>query len=125
MSRASAATPTWILHLPLGPVYGINELSCGISIEHPILSVVLHLLPVSCLSLTLVCRDSPTIHQLLLGSVVSVVFYTLLFLILRGTLSIRNGFKLNLNRSHRWSTSSTVTAEYQRFIAAVARSMLW
>lgn len=102
-----AATPTWILHLPFGPVYGINELSCGISIEHPILSVVLHLLP------------------LLLGSVVSVVFYTLLFLILRGTLSIKDGFKLNLNRSHRWSTSSTATVEYQRFIAAVARSMLW
>ncbi|PIL29847.1 hypothetical protein GSI_08054 [Ganoderma sinense ZZ0214-1] len=102
-----AAAPTWILHLPFGPVYGINGLSCGISIEHPILSVVLHLLP------------------LMLGSVVSVIFYTLLFLILRGTLSIKNGIKLNLNRSHRWSSSSTATVEYQRFIAAIARSMLW
>ncbi|KAI1797431.1 hypothetical protein LXA43DRAFT_1089296 [Ganoderma leucocontextum] len=102
-----AATPTWIPHLPFGPIYGINELSCGISIEHPIFSVVLHLLP------------------LLLGAVVSVIFYTLLFLILRGTLSIKDGIKLNLNRSHRWSTSSTATVEYQRFIAAVARSMLW
>ena len=64
--------------------------------------------------------------QLLLGSIVSVLFYTLAFLVLRGTLSVNNGrLKFNLDRTHRWSMSSVATAEYQRFIAAVARSMLW
>ncbi|RDX43798.1 hypothetical protein OH76DRAFT_1175378 [Lentinus brumalis] len=102
-----AATPTWIRDSPFGPVYGINGLSCGLSLNHPILSTVLHLLP------------------LLLGSVFSVIFYTLVFLILRGSLTIKGGIKFTFNRSHRWSTSSVTTVEYQRFIAAVARSMLW
>lgn len=60
-----------------------------------------------------------------MGSVISVVFYTLVFLVLRGTLTIKGGIKFNFNRAHRWSMSSVATAEYQRFIAAVARSMLW
>ncbi|EJF64498.1 hypothetical protein DICSQDRAFT_79975 [Dichomitus squalens LYAD-421 SS1] len=102
-----AATPSWIRPSRFGPVYGFNDLSCGLSIGHPSLAVVLHILP------------------LLLGAIVSVVFYTLVFLILRGTLTIKNGIKLNLNRSHRWSTSSAATVEYQRFISAIARSMLW
>ncbi|KAI0714430.1 hypothetical protein C8T65DRAFT_738680 [Cerioporus squamosus] len=102
-----AATPTWIRNSPFGPVYGFNGLSCGLSLNHPILSTVLHLLP------------------LLLGSVFSVIFYTLVFLILRGSLTIKGGIKFNFNRSHRWSMSSVTTVEYQRFIAAVARSMLW
>lgn len=63
--------------------------------------------------------------KLLLVSVVSVIFYTMVFLILRGTLTIKNGLKLNFDRSNRWSMSSVTTVEYQRFIAAVARSMLW
>ncbi|KAI0636228.1 hypothetical protein C8Q77DRAFT_1053158 [Trametes polyzona] len=102
-----AATPTWIHNSVLGPIYGINGLSCGISVRWPLLSVVLHLLPI------------------LLGSFVSVVFFTLVFLVLRGTLTIKDGIKLNLNRQHRWSMSSVTTIEYQRYIAAVARSMLW
>lgn len=63
--------------------------------------------------------------QLLVGSLVSVVVYTLVFLVLRGTLTIQGGIRFNFNRSHRWSMSSVTTVEYQRFIAAVARSMLW
>ncbi|RPD61012.1 hypothetical protein L226DRAFT_462720 [Lentinus tigrinus ALCF2SS1-7] len=102
-----AATPTWIRKSPFGPVYGFDGLSCGISLGHPILSLTLHLVP------------------LLLGSVFSVIFYTLVFLILRGTVTIDGGIKFNFNRSHRWSMSSVTTVEYQRFIAAVARSMLW
>lgn len=51
--------------------------------------------------------------------------FTLVFLVLRGTITMQNGIRFNLNRQHRWSTSSITTIEYQRFIAAVARSMLW
>ncbi|EIW57747.1 uncharacterized protein TRAVEDRAFT_72747 [Trametes versicolor FP-101664 SS1] len=102
-----AATPTWINNPVLGPIYGINGLSCGIAIRWSLLNMVLHLLPI------------------LLGSLVSVVMFTLVFLVLRGTITMQNGIKFNLNRQHRWSTSSITTIEYQRFIAAVARSMLW
>ena len=121
-----AATPTWIRHSPFGPVYGFNGLSCGMSINHPILSTVLHLLPVRARTFPQAMAIShATATQLLLGSVFSVIFYTLIFLILRGTLTIKGGIKLNFNRAHRWSMSSVTTVEYQRFIAAVARSMLW
>ncbi|KAI0833688.1 hypothetical protein BC628DRAFT_42121 [Trametes gibbosa] len=102
-----AATPSWIHKPALGPIYGINNLSCGIAVRWSLVNAVIHLLPI------------------LLGSVVSVVFFTLVFLVLRGTLTIKDGIKLNLNRQHRWSMSSVTTIEYQRFIAAVARSMLW
>ncbi|KAJ8496606.1 hypothetical protein ONZ51_g997 [Trametes cubensis] len=102
-----AATPTWIHNPVLGPIYGLNGLSCGIAENWSILNTLLHLLPI------------------LLGSFVSVVFFTLVFLVLRGTVTIKDGIKLNLNRQHRWSMSSITTIEYQRFIAAVARSMLW
>ncbi|KAL7279343.1 hypothetical protein ACG7TL_007184 [Trametes sanguinea] len=102
-----AAMPTWIRNPTLGPIYGINGLSCGIAQSWSILNTLLHLLPI------------------LLGSFVSVIFFTLVFLVLRGTLTIKGGIKLNLNRQHRWSMSSVTTIEYQRFIAAVARSMLW
>ncbi|KAI8982703.1 hypothetical protein BD414DRAFT_81771 [Trametes punicea] len=102
-----AATPTWIHKSTLGTIYGINGLSCGIAARWSILNVLLHLLPI------------------LLGSFVSVVFFTLVFLVLRGTLTIKGGIKFNLDRQHRWSMSSITTIEYQRFIAAVARSMLW
>ncbi|CDO76994.1 hypothetical protein BN946_scf184298.g21 [Trametes cinnabarina] len=102
-----AATPTWVRNPTLGPIYGINGLSCGISKSWSILNTLLHLLPI------------------LLGSFVSVIFFTLVFLVLRGTLTIKDGIKLKLNRQHRWSMSSITTIEYQRFIAAVARSMLW
>ncbi|KAI0749876.1 hypothetical protein C8Q80DRAFT_1269678 [Daedaleopsis nitida] len=104
-----AATPSWIRKDIgiFGPVYGIQELSCGISRNWPLLSTGLHLIP------------------LLVGSIVSVLFFTLVFLVLRGTLTIKNGIKIKLNRTNRWSMSSVTTVEYQRFIAAVARSMLW
>ncbi|KAH9945193.1 uncharacterized protein BXZ73DRAFT_96183 [Epithele typhae] len=101
-----AATPTWVSPV-FGPVYGLGGIGCGISTEYPLLGTVLHLIP------------------LLLGSVVSVVFSSLVFLVLRGTLNLKDGFKLNVNRSHRWSMSSVTTVEYERFIATVARSMLW
>ncbi|KAH9847545.1 hypothetical protein C2E23DRAFT_496658 [Lenzites betulinus] len=102
-----AAAPSWVHNPAFGLVYGINGLSCGIAVRWSILNMLLHLLPI------------------LLGSFVSVVFFTLVFLVLRGTLTIKDGIKLNLNRQHRWSMSSVTTIEYHRFIAAVARSMLW
>ncbi|KAI0349720.1 hypothetical protein OH77DRAFT_1168923 [Trametes cingulata] len=102
-----AAAPTWVSNSILGPIYGLNGLSCGIAVKWSVLNMLLHVLPI------------------MVGSVVSVVFFTLVFLVLRGTLTIKDGIKFNLNRQHRWSMSSITTIEYQRFIAAIARSMLW
>ncbi len=48
-STVTAATPTWINNSVLGPIYGINGLSCGIAIRWSLLNMVLHLLPVSLL----------------------------------------------------------------------------
>ncbi|KAI0366283.1 hypothetical protein BV20DRAFT_658308 [Pilatotrama ljubarskyi] len=102
-----AAAPTWVSNTVLGPIYGLNGLSCGIAVKWSLLALLLHVLPI------------------MVGSAVSVIFFTLVFLVLRGTLTIKNGIKFNLNRQHRWSMSSITTIEYQRFIAAIARSMLW
>ena len=44
---ATAATPTWIHNPVLGPIYGLNGLSCGIAGNWSILNTLLHLLPVS------------------------------------------------------------------------------
>lgn len=121
----SAATPTWLRNSVFGPAYGIQEMSCGLSRRWPLLSTGLHLVPV-CFILHTNCQHVLNMTaKLLLVSVVSVIFYTMVFLILRGTLTIKNGLKLNFDRSNRWSMSSVTTVEYQRFIAAVARSMLW
>ncbi|KAK0204679.1 hypothetical protein DFS33DRAFT_678920 [Desarmillaria ectypa] len=58
-----------------------------------------------------------------IASFFSAVLYSLIFLVLRGTLVIKGGVKLSLNPSERWSDKSGES--YHRFIAGVARSMLW
>lgn len=55
---------------------------------------------------------------------VAAVFYSLVFLILRGTIALKGGLKLNFDPEARRTTVHG-TYEYPRFIAAIARSMLW
>lgn len=62
--------------------------------------------------------------QIFISALVSSLFYSLVFLILRGTLAIRGGLKLNLDLEARRSTMYD-SFEYPKFIAAIARSMLW
>ncbi|KAI0346177.1 hypothetical protein BDW22DRAFT_1425695 [Trametopsis cervina] len=90
----------------LGPFYTLDGLTCGISPEYPLFETLIHLVPI------------------FVASLVAAVFYSLVFLILRGTIAIRGGLKLNLDYESRRSTMYD-SHEYPRFIAAIARSMLW
>ncbi|KAF8802528.1 hypothetical protein BYT27DRAFT_6764092 [Phlegmacium glaucopus] len=96
------------LHQPDGHVYGVDKLACGVRSVYPKVQFLLHLLPI------------------LIGSFLSAIFFSLIFLVLRGTLKIRGGIKLTLNPDKRWGDNSCDSEEqYYRFIARVAKSMLW
>ncbi|KAG7451044.1 uncharacterized protein BT62DRAFT_1071644 [Guyanagaster necrorhizus] len=88
-----------------GPIYGEYNLTCGVRDKYPISQFLLHLLPI------------------FIASFFSAVLYSLIFLVLRGTLVIKGGVKLTLNPNERWNGESG--ENYHRFIAGVARSMLW
>ncbi|KAF8968025.1 hypothetical protein BDZ97DRAFT_448138 [Flammula alnicola] len=102
-----AAVP-FMIHLPEGYVYGADDLlTCGVRSVYPKLQFFLHLLPI------------------LLASVLGAVLYSLIFLVLRGTLKLKSGIKLTLDPNVRWNGSEGLGESYHRFIARVARSMLW
>ncbi|KAK0450064.1 hypothetical protein EV421DRAFT_1990174 [Armillaria borealis] len=86
-----------------GPIYGQYNLTCGVRDKYPVPQFLLHLLPI------------------FIASFFSAVLYSLIFLVLRGTLVIKGGVRLNLNPSGRWSGQSD--ENYHRFIAGIARSM--
>ncbi|KAI0703810.1 hypothetical protein BC835DRAFT_1410537 [Cytidiella melzeri] len=90
----------------LGPFYAIDGLTCGISPEYPLFKTFIHLIPI------------------FVASLVAAIFYALVFLILRGTIGIGSGIRLNLDYESRRSTMHD-SHEYPKFIAAIARSMLW
>ncbi|KAF9036172.1 hypothetical protein BJ165DRAFT_619287 [Panaeolus papilionaceus] len=90
----------------LGFLYGADGLSCGVRSIFPKAQFLFHLLPI------------------LISATVSAILYSLNFLVLRGTLNIRGGVKLTLNPNERW-TKEGMGENYHRFIARVARSMLW
>lgn len=58
------------------------------------------------------------------ASLVMVGFYTLVFLIIRGSLVIRGGLKFNIDPEARRSTLYG-NFESPEFVATVARSMFW
>ena len=62
--------------------------------------------------------------QIFVAALIAALFYSLVFLILRGTLVIRGGLKLNLDVEARRNTMHN-ESDYPEFIAAIARSMLW
>jgi hypothetical protein len=97
----------FMVHLPQGHVYGAEGLSCGVRDIYPKLQFVLHLLPI------------------LLASFFGAILYSLIFLVLRGTLKYNKGIKLTLNPHERWNNSEGLGENYHRFVARVARSMLW
>lgn len=65
---------------------------------------------------------SLTEWQIFITSILSALVYSLIFLVLRGTLVIRGGLKFSLDPSERWGGS---VQNYHRFVARIARSMLW
>ncbi|KAG5645534.1 hypothetical protein DXG03_005809 [Asterophora parasitica] len=89
-----------------GPAYGINGLSCGVSAIYLKAQFFFHLLPI------------------FMASVLSAILYSLMFLVLRGTLNIKGGIKFTLDPHDRLG-SGGVTESYHRFVARIARSMLW
>lgn len=94
----------FMIHHPDGYVYGANGLTCGVRLVYPVAQFFFHILPI------------------LTGTLLSAILYSLLFLVLRGTLKIQGGIKLILNPDERWKNGEE---NYHRFIARVARSMLW
>lgn len=89
-----------------GPPFGADGLSCGISPVYLKAQFFFHLFPI------------------FLSSVLSATLYSVTFLVLRGTLSIKGGITLTLDPNERW-VAGKVTENYHRFVARIARSMLW
>ncbi|GBE88530.1 hypothetical protein BKA93DRAFT_823325 [Sparassis latifolia] len=92
----------------VGPVFSYDGLSCGVAWQYPAAQIILLLVP------------------LFISALCSVVFYVLIFLVLRGTLVFKNGLKFHLDPEVRRSVldANGTPLQYQRFIAAVVKSML-
>ncbi|KAF4613647.1 hypothetical protein D9613_007870 [Agrocybe pediades] len=97
----------FMVQLPDGPIYGVDDLICGVRGIYPKLSFLFHLLPI------------------LIASVLGAVLYSLIFLALRGTLKLKEGIKITLNPNERWNDKDGQGESYHRFIARVSRSMIW
>ncbi|KAG0705727.1 hypothetical protein DFH29DRAFT_905673 [Suillus ampliporus] len=101
----------WIISLvvalaPLSQtgVYGPVTVSCGVTMSHPSKILGLEGFPV------------------IVGSVLAIIVYSLIFLDLRGVLRVEGGMKLTYKS--RWCAVSN-SEEYRRFIGAIAKSMFW
>ncbi|KAH8100817.1 hypothetical protein BXZ70DRAFT_936035 [Cristinia sonorae] len=104
ITLASGLVPAFI-QFNSGPVYGTDGATCGISLQYPLVQLLLHLIPV------------------LVASLVASVFYALVFLNVRGTLSVKGGVKFTLDPEARWKARDG-QMEYIKFVAAIAKSML-
>jgi len=65
------------------------------------------------------------IQQVFLASLLSAIVYSLVFLILRGTITINGGLRFQLDPERRLRLRNQSFEEYQRFVYLVARTMLW
>ncbi|KAH9930102.1 uncharacterized protein B0H18DRAFT_873399, partial [Fomitopsis serialis] len=92
-----------------GSLYGFDGMSCGISLAYPALQL------------------SHNCCQVFLAIATSILFYTLVYLVLRGTISMSNGLRLNFNTEDRKRSLDMDGSDpkYQQFILTVARSLLW
>ncbi|KJA26358.1 hypothetical protein HYPSUDRAFT_133126, partial [Hypholoma sublateritium FD-334 SS-4] len=97
----------FFIKLSEGYIYGAGVIACGVRSSYPKLQFIFHLLPI------------------LLASLLGAILYSLIFLVLRGSLKLKSGVKLTLDPNARWHSSEGLTESYHRFIARVAKSMLW
>ncbi|KAI9454559.1 hypothetical protein BJY52DRAFT_1188847 [Lactarius psammicola] len=81
-----------------GPLYNIGSLSCGFSKSAPVPHMLLFFLPV------------------FLASLLSAIVYSLVFLILRGTITINGGLRFQLDPERRLRLRNQTFEEYQRFL---------
>lgn len=79
-----------------------------------------------CVSSAPVDSSCPYMTQkLFLASLLSAIIYSLIFLVLRGTLAINGGLKIHIDPERRLRISNGTFEEYQRYVYSVARTMLW
>ncbi|KAH9974823.1 hypothetical protein BJV74DRAFT_183974 [Russula compacta] len=90
-----------------GPFYNAGGFTCGISMSYQVAHMLLYFLP------------------FFFASILSAIVYSLIFLILRGTLVINGGLRIHLDPQRRLRLRNETFEEYQRFILSVARTMLW
>ena len=65
------------------------------------------------------------IPQMFVGSLLSAIVYSLVFLVLRGTITINGSLRFQLDPERRLRLRNATFEEYQSFIYSVARTMLW
>jgi hypothetical protein len=107
------------------PLYNIDGFACGISMSYQVAHMLLYFLPVRSLP-TFPNRHVLTAWtKLFLASLLSAIVYSLIFLILRGTLAINGGLRIQFDPERRLRPHNGTYEEYQRFIYSVARTMLW
>jgi len=90
-----------------GPLYNIGHLSCGFSRSSPVAHMLLFFLP------------------MFIGSLSSAIVYSLIFLVLRGSITINGGLRFQLDPERRLRVRNQTFEEYQRFVYSVSRTMLW
>ncbi|KAJ4480069.1 hypothetical protein J3R30DRAFT_3701261 [Lentinula aciculospora] len=96
----------------MGPVYGPSGLACGVRASLKMQLFFFHLFPV-CDPILVSNKRQVDPEKIFLAAVLSVILYTLIFLVLRGFLVIRGGVRV------------TPDSTYQQFVTSIARSMLW
>ncbi|KAH9481673.1 hypothetical protein JR316_0006200 [Psilocybe cubensis] len=101
------AVGPFFVHPEEGYVYGAAGLMCGVRAIFPKALFIFHILPI------------------LLASILGAILYSLIFLVLRGTLKFNSGIKITLNPNKRWNNKEGLGENYHRFVARIARSMLW
>ncbi|TFY58396.1 hypothetical protein EVJ58_g6446 [Rhodofomes roseus] len=100
--------PAMINDGDLGLLYGFDGMACGISLAYPALQLFFQVIPV------------------FLAISASLLFYTLVYLVLRGTISTSSGLRLNFRTEDRKRSLDMdgTDPKYQHFILTVARSLL-
>jgi len=78
-----------------------------------------------CVFASLVGRRVLITPKLFLASFLSAIVYSLIFLVLRGTIGINAGLKLHIHPERRLRPRNETFEEYQRSVYLVARTMLW
>ena len=103
-------------------MYGPAGVTCNFGPTHLTAKFLLHVLPVITHNIDILL--SLITWQILLSSVLSAGLYSVVFLILRGSMSIKGGLKFTVDPTQRW-TVGTDPESYQQFVANIARTMLW
>ena len=107
-----------------GPFYSIGSLTCDISKSYGVAHMLLYFTPVRFPCHGRSSRPHET-QKLFIALFLSAIVYSLIFLMLRGTIAFNAGLEFQFNPERRSRTLNETAEEYQRFIFSVARRMLW